>query len=71
MEPGLKAVSLKRVKGGFRRLVVTELGEEQLCSTCGECWPTDSEFYPVTETSMSYECRACISERRRSCKPQT
>lgn len=69
MEQALKAGVLKRVKGGFRRLVVAELGEEQLCSRCGESWPTDTEFYPVSATSMGYECRACNSERRRSCQP--
>jgi hypothetical protein len=71
MEEALKAVAPRRVKGGFRRLVVTELGEEQLCGRCGELWPTDPEFYPVTLTSMGYECRACTSERRRSCRPQS
>lgn len=71
MELVSRAVSLKRVKGGFRRLVVTELGEEQLCSGCGEAWPTDNDFYPVTATSMGYECRACTSERRRSSRTQT
>jgi hypothetical protein len=54
----------KRIKGGFRRLIETELGEEQVCMSCGESWPTDKEFYVVTATSMAYECKACTSERR-------
>lgn len=54
----------RRVKGGFRRLVETELGEEQVCASCGESWPTDKEFYVVTATSMAYECKACALERK-------
>jgi hypothetical protein len=57
-------VVYKRIKGGFRRLIETELGEEQVCMSCGEAWPTDKEFYVVTATSMGYECKACTSERR-------
>jgi hypothetical protein len=58
------AAVYKRIKGGFRRLIETELGEEQVCVSCGESWPTDKEFYVVTATSMGYECKACTSERR-------
>jgi hypothetical protein len=54
----------KRFKGGFRQLVDTDLGPEQLCGSCGETWPIDSEFYVVSPTSMAYECKACQLERR-------
>ncbi len=54
----------RRVKGGFRQLVDTELGAEQLCRSCGESWPTDAEFFTVTATSMGYECKACTADRR-------
>ena len=58
-------VFTKRIKGGFRRMAETELGEEQWCGSCGEFWPTDDEFFVVTATSLGYVCKACISERRR------
>jgi hypothetical protein len=58
-----------RSRGGFRRLIETELGEEQVCMSCGESWPTDKEFYVVTATSMGYECKACTSERRGPRRP--
>jgi hypothetical protein len=54
----------QRFKGGFRQLVETDLGQEQLCASCGETWPTDNEFYVVGPTSMTYECKACALERR-------
>lgn len=56
--------SLKRIKGGFRRVVETELGEEQFCGSCGEFWPTDAEFFNMSEHCMSYECKACLIERK-------
>ncbi len=66
MEQQRDTLVRKRVKGGFRRLVETELGEEQVCNNCGESWPADAEFYVVTATSMGYECKACTAERRRA-----
>lgn len=54
----------KRVQGGFRRMVETELGEEQFCNSCRECWPLDQEFFLFSRNSVSYECRACIEERK-------
>lgn len=62
-------VGYTRSRGGFRRLIETELGEEQVCMSCGESWPTDKEFYVVTATSMGYECKACTSERRGPRRP--
>lgn len=56
---------LKRFKGGFRRIAETELGEEQRCRSCGEWWPADQEFFLVTATSLGYDCKACLRERRR------
>jgi hypothetical protein len=55
----------KRIKGGFRRMAETELGEEQLCMSCGELWPLDKEFFVVSGSGISYACKACIKERRR------
>jgi hypothetical protein len=54
----------KRIKGGFRRMLETELGEEQLCCSCGEPWPIDPEFFVVTATFLGYECKACTADRR-------
>lgn len=54
----------KRISGGFRRVAETELGEEQLCPSCGELWPLDKEFFSVTRSGISYACKACIKERR-------
>lgn len=55
----------QRIKGGFRRMLVTELGDEQICGACQEPWPIDGEFFVVTGNSISYQCKACISERGR------
>ncbi|MYM91648.1 hypothetical protein GTP81_30355 [Rugamonas sp. FT107W] len=57
-------IPFTRVRGGFRRMLETELGTEQLCASCQQLWPVDPEFYVVTATRLSYECRACISERK-------
>lgn len=54
-----------RTAGGFRRILKTELGEEQLCARCNESWPMDREFYNVSGLSVSYECKACVQERKR------
>jgi hypothetical protein len=58
-------LEIRRYRGGFRRLAATELGDEQQCRSCGELWPADEEFFVVRERSLGYECKACISERRR------
>jgi hypothetical protein len=42
----------------------TELGEEQFCGSCREFWPMDSEFFNVSERSVSYECKACLIDRK-------
>ncbi len=55
---------LKRIKGGFRRMIQTELGEEQFCGSCREFWPTDAEFFKVSKQSLAYECHACLIERK-------
>jgi hypothetical protein len=64
MTQASQAPVLRRIKGGFRQLIETELGAEQLCRSCGDSWPTDSEFFTVTANSMGYECKACTAERR-------
>lgn len=55
-----------RIGGGFRRILKTELGQEQLCARCHEPWPMDAEFFIVSGCGVSYECKACIQERRQS-----
>ncbi|OON59893.1 hypothetical protein B0920_21690 [Massilia sp. KIM] len=62
-EAGARA-TWRRVMGGFRRMALTELGDEQLCPSCGQLWPMDREFFAVTRSGISYECKACIEERR-------
>ncbi|SFV09311.1 hypothetical protein [Pseudoduganella namucuonensis] len=54
-----------RIAGGFRRIMKTELGQEQLCARCNEPWPMDPEFFKITGRSVGYECKACIQERKR------
>lgn len=61
----LPAFELLRIAGSFRRILKTELGQEQLCARCNEPWPMDLEFFNVSGCRISYECRACIQECRR------
>lgn len=58
------ATGWKRVRGRFRLIAQTELGEEQLCPSCQELWPLDPEFYAEARGGIGYECRACIRERQ-------
>jgi hypothetical protein len=58
-------LAVQRTRGGFRSILVTELGEEQICGACQEAWPLDGEFFLVTGNSISYQCKACIGERAR------
>lgn len=58
------ATGWKRVRGRFRRVAQTELGEEQLCPSCLELWPLDPEFFAVSRGGIGYECRACVRERK-------
>jgi hypothetical protein len=59
------AFELLRVAGRFRRILKTELGPEQLCARCDEPWPMDPEFFQVSHGCVSYECKACVLERKR------
>jgi hypothetical protein len=46
--------------------VVTELGEERRCMSCGEFWPADTEFFDFKMSSrdgLSMRCIACIRAR--------
>ncbi|NRR29400.1 hypothetical protein HSX11_04295 [Oxalobacteraceae bacterium] len=61
---GARGFELLRIAGGFRRILQTELGQEQLCACCNEPWPMDQEFFNVSPRGVSYDCRACIQERR-------
>ncbi|MBY0243563.1 MAG: hypothetical protein K2X55_30095 [Burkholderiaceae bacterium] len=55
---------LLRIAGGFRRILKTELGQEQLCARCNEPWPMDPEFFRISNGCVSYECKACIQEHK-------
>lgn len=55
-----------RVGKGFRRICQTELGQEQLCARCDEPWPMDPEFFSISGSSVSYECKACVNERKQA-----
>jgi hypothetical protein len=59
------AFEVLRIGGCFRRILMTELGQEQLCCRCNEPWPMDLEFYNVSSGGVSYECKACVHERRK------
>lgn len=46
--------------------VVTELGDEKWCRSCGEYWPADAEFFQPQMSShdgWSQRCIACIRDR--------
>jgi hypothetical protein len=68
MEKRSSLPAWKRVLGGFRRMLETELGEEQFCAGCQEFWPLDREFFVFSRSSVSYECKACIEERKSAAK---
>jgi hypothetical protein len=59
-----RSTEWKRIKGRFRRIAVTELGDEQLCSSCGQLWPLDKEFFAAARSGIGYECKACVRERQ-------
>lgn len=45
---------------------VTELGEEKQCTSCGEYWPADTEFFTAMRSSkdgLSPRCIACIKAK--------
>lgn len=64
MMPGCAGTAWKRIAGGMRRMAETELGAEQLCLSCHQLWPLDKDFFLVTRSGISYECKACIQERK-------
>lgn len=43
------------------RYALTSLGLERLCSTCGEFWPADTEFFWATPRASGLHCwcKAC------------
>jgi hypothetical protein len=46
--------------------MVTELGNEKRCLTCGEYWPADHEFFETMRSSrdgLTPRCIACIKAR--------
>jgi len=47
-------------------VIVSELGLERRCLTCGEYWPADHEFYPTARSrkdGLSVRCIACVHEK--------
>jgi hypothetical protein len=47
-------------------LVLTDIGQEKRCITCGEYWPADQEFFMSMKKSpdrLSTRCLACIKEK--------
>lgn len=50
-----------------RVFIYTELGTERLCSTCGEFYPFDEEFFNKNgirngRQQWTSKCKACFSE---------
>jgi hypothetical protein len=46
--------------------MITELGNEKRCLTCGEYWPADHEFFEPMRSSrdgLTPRCIACIKAR--------
>ncbi|MBZ0104005.1 MAG: hypothetical protein K8H84_00090 [Sulfuricella denitrificans] len=61
--PFTPSVIDKRVSAG--RFIFTELGLEKRCSTCGEFFPADTEFFFSQKSrpeGISCACKACIVE---------
>lgn len=48
------------------RLIDTELGQERLCSACGEYWPNDAEFFYLTRGKPMGNCKACFEEKHKA-----
>jgi hypothetical protein len=51
---------------GFGSKILTEIGEEKQCITCGEFWPADTEFFDAklkTRDRLSTRCIACVKEK--------
>lgn len=49
------------------KFLLTDLGLEKICSTCGEFWPADSQFFTLRGEAaeargLSSSCRACTAE---------
>lgn len=56
------------MRGTKNARIVTELGYEKKCSTCGDFWPEDTEFFYWNAPQNRYyaECIACYSQRRKN-----
>jgi hypothetical protein len=51
---------------GIAAKIISEIGEEKQCITCGEFWPADTEFFEPklkTRDRLSTRCIACVKER--------
>ena len=62
--PFTPSVIDKRVSAG--RFIFTELGLEKRCSTCGEFFPADTEFFfsqASRPEGLSTYCKACYLDR--------
>ena len=47
--------------------IVTEIGSEKRCVSCGEYWPADTEFFEAriaTRDQLATRCIACAKEKR-------
>lgn len=54
-----------------KRMIITELGVEKLCSKCNEYWPADNEFFYRGSDRFKLHgwCKACVDDethRRRN-----
>jgi hypothetical protein len=55
-----RALAMGLRSGKYR---LADYGLEQRCTTCGEYWPADTEFfYPRGATRLASECKACFCE---------
>lgn len=51
---------------GYSGKIVTELGDEKYCMSCGEYWPADLEFFGAMRSArdgLTPRCLACIQAR--------
>ncbi|CAN7248580.1 hypothetical protein LJR289_000982 [Pseudoduganella sp. LjRoot289] len=48
------------------RKIISELGDEKRCLSCGEYWPADHEFFDTMRSArdgLTPRCIACIKSR--------
>lgn len=50
----------------YGKWLISEIGMEKQCITCGEYWPADAEFFEYakkTRDRLSARCIACIKAK--------